>query len=540
MQTPTNRDAAPGDPQILYLTQETRAVLRRLCESLGQQLEPEQITKLQTAADTYFERIQAIFAETFPAIAAYPEEQITAELEQALTEELNQLPGAAVIRFDRYFLSESQLADSYTFEFARKADGTKTPRQGSASIAEQLTQLKEQIGARPVIAIDDGAFTGGSLRYGIGELVAAGIRVEKVVTFLGNPAVTNIAIAEAESVPVRFVRPLENMIDWVDGRDAGIAAGGRPTNYSRRNKVAQAKGYMAPFSDGSGASLNASPDLIPTSRALLQAEDTLLGTVEAVINKELRIKDMLRAGFPLPYSPDLPKNSLNSPFRAIYRQAIQRLDSLTSLLNPRPAELVLDMDGTLYSLDGEGGGFRGSTLARLVAENAIQLIQTCESCSQDQAEAIWAACTESQNGLPSSAILSRKYGMSREEFLEAVWGPIDPARVIRNTNNSKPVVEYLKEKDIKITLLTAAPRVWADKVVDFLGLASQLDRAFTTEDFISKAEIFQQIAAEYRDPASVISVGDQYRSDIEPALAAGMRALQITESTPLNYLFAIR
>ena len=92
------------------------------------------------------------------------------------------------------------------------------PRPGFEALDIQLDKLVARIAGRSVILIEDGAFTGGTLRYVLKKLNDHGLKVTTVI--IGFCCTRALAVLqkvfEGELV---IVDPLENLIDWIPDHD---------------------------------------------------------------------------------------------------------------------------------------------------------------------------------------------------------------------------------------------------------------------------------------------------------------------------------
>jgi len=82
----------------------------------------------------------------------------------------------------------------------------------------------------------------------------------------------------------------------------------------------------------------------------------------------------------------------------------------------------------------------------------------------------------------------------------------------------------------RIVFLTSAPKVWAESVLEYLGLPQYRYDIFTGEPDIRKPNplAFQQVCDFYNVlPENCISVGDQIRTDILPAKSLGMKTVLV-------------
>jgi FMN phosphatase YigB (HAD superfamily) len=79
---------------------------------------------------------------------------------------------------------------------------------------------------------------------------------------------------------------------------------------------------------------------------------------------------------------------------------------------------------------------------------------------------------------------------------------------------------------VKYILLTAAPRIWAEKVLNYIGVSELFEVKYTGDQFGTKAEIFEMLAGRYQ-PENIISVGDQEQTDIVPAQKFGISGILV-------------
>lgn len=190
---------------------------------------------------------------------------------------------------------------------------------------------------------------------------------------------------------------------------------------------------------------------------------------------------------------------------------------------------IFDMDGTIYQLDGDNGGYHGSTLHRVVTERTTTYISQAENISVDEAARIVE--TLIRDKVQFSLHFSKKYGISRKDFFDIVWN-IDPISIVTNFEDSIPVIIALAEMGVELILVTQAPSVWQKKVFDFLGISKYFKEVYTGDNFTHKEEVFPLIA-KGRHPQAIISIGDQLDTDITPAKSLGFITLHVNSPKDL-------
>jgi hypothetical protein len=92
------------------------------------------------------------------------------------------------------------------------------PRPGFEFLEKQFDELARKIAGRPVILIEDGAFTGGTLRSVLEELHTRGIEVPTVIIgFCCTRA--KALLKEVFKGELVIVNPIEDLIDWIPDHD---------------------------------------------------------------------------------------------------------------------------------------------------------------------------------------------------------------------------------------------------------------------------------------------------------------------------------
>ena len=92
------------------------------------------------------------------------------------------------------------------------------PRHGFKPLDEQFKELAEKIAGRSVVLIEDGAFTGGTIRYVLERLKSLGLKVPSVVIgFCCTRAY--LSLKELLNGELTVVDSLENLVDWIPDHD---------------------------------------------------------------------------------------------------------------------------------------------------------------------------------------------------------------------------------------------------------------------------------------------------------------------------------
>jgi hypothetical protein len=92
------------------------------------------------------------------------------------------------------------------------------PRPGFKCLDKQLDELVGKIAGRSVVLIEDGAFTGGTLRFVLKELEGRGVRITTIVIgFCKNGS--REAVKEVFDGELVIVHPISNLLDWIPDHD---------------------------------------------------------------------------------------------------------------------------------------------------------------------------------------------------------------------------------------------------------------------------------------------------------------------------------
>jgi len=523
--------------QHFVLTQDTVGLLRRINNTKGgapsNQKAPPDVTSI---AKNYMEEVTGHFEgrlEPGVQMKTFFEDEIDQRLTAKITPVLEENPSAMVICLDRFLLPglEETAGDRFArFSMCRTVGGNKEPRQGAPSFGQQAQQLLEKYPALPekdIVIVDDGLFSGGTVKDFIQVMEENGValKVSKIIGFVGgNPKKYINGVKDVE-----IIEPINDLYDWVDVRDLG-PFGGKKISAGRTNRVTSSEPYIFPWSDGSGASLNMSPYFFDISTGLIQSFQKLIRSNEELDGGDpLTIKDLVRAGFPIPTdrSKKIPVE-LEDTVNGYLDRCLGRIEQ-----ERRRRVGVFDMDGTLYQLNGNNHGFSGSSLEKGILANARKFIYDRES-NKSEVDQVMQDGLADEVGL--SQYLSKRYNIPRAEYLNYAWD-IEPKDIVKNWEQSGDSIKRFFDKDpeAKFLLLTSAPRIWADRVLELAGVRGLFEQEFTAENYTTKQTVFKMLAGRY-DPSRVISIGDQEHSDILPARALGMQTKLVTSPRDLATL----
>lgn len=502
-------------------------ILTQDTESLFATLNENYPIQFNQRTDQYFEELTQAISLAYPYIKAYSEIEMQTKLGQKVSSELQQNPQKICLCLDRFLLKnvESEFPDQFArLAITRTNDGSRKARQGNLPLDQQFQSLAALIDNNPVVIVDDGLFSGGTAQFVVDQLCQSGLKksqVEKIITFLGNSQSIKI-----DSIPIELITDIPS-VEWIDARDFS-PLGGKQLAASGTNNISTSIPYLYPWSQGESASLDKSGQFFTISQSMINSFISLVTNFEATTGKSLKFRDLIKAGFPLPTNQEktIPI-SINSKVSDYLQTCLRLIET-----EQQREIVILDVDGTLYQLDGKDNGYSGSKLETAVLENCQRFIIGIENCSVETAKMIMKQGLQDSIGL--SNFLSQRYGITREEYFNNVWN-INPQNLISNYQVQVDVVKQLSKTGKKIVLLTSAAKVWQQQVINFLGLTDYFESIYTAESFTQKGEIFQMLSERYR-PEKITSVGDQEKTDIIPAAAFGCKTLLVQNPNDLKKL----
>jgi FMN phosphatase YigB (HAD superfamily) len=189
--------------------------------------------------------------------------------------------------------------------------------------------------------------------------------------------------------------------------------------------------------------------------------------------------------------------------------------------------IIFDMDGTLYSFDNAvSQTFAASKLRNQIRENCVRFFEKRFSLTPDKALAMLQDLDDRYPEGTSLAV-EKEYGVDRYEFFEQTWNILPDTLIAKN----ELLLPALQRLQIPVGVLTAAPRIWADKALAFL----EIDQIFSNAVFTGEPDIrkpnslaFQQLVDFWKlPPTEILAIGDQEESDIIPAKSLGMMTLKV-------------
>jgi HAD superfamily hydrolase (TIGR01549 family) len=189
--------------------------------------------------------------------------------------------------------------------------------------------------------------------------------------------------------------------------------------------------------------------------------------------------------------------------------------------------IIFDMDGTLYFFDQKKEShFVSSKFGKTIEKNCVNFLAKEFSLAENQAVKFYQELKKRYQGEVSLG-LEKDYGIDRSRYFAETWN-LNAAEFIES---SQELVEMFSLLTIKTGVLSAAPRIWVDRVLNYLAIRHFFEEAiFTGDPDIRKPDpqAFQQLSDFWKiNPENIASVGDQETSDILPAKELGMTTVRI-------------
>ena len=199
---------------------------------------------------------------------------------------------------------------------------------------------------------------------------------------------------------------------------------------------------------------------------------------------------------------------------------------------------IFDLDGTLY--DFWWTWFSNSRLWLAVKESYLTIMQ--KNNYQNPKEKYKDMCDiEESTWFGISLQLAKELRMSRGDILRDTWWSINPEDIIISYEYPKIVLSELRKEGKPLFLVTAAPRVWAHKALNYMNISGYLESFFWLEDFVSsKKEVFHKININIGiNTKYMISVWDQIHTDIIPAQELWMQTLLVQKQDDILKLLTL-
>jgi len=196
---------------------------------------------------------------------------------------------------------------------------------------------------------------------------------------------------------------------------------------------------------------------------------------------------------------------------------------------------IFDLDGTLYNFDDlQGKKYYESNFYGEIKSNINLFLQKRLGINEQNVKDILNTADKEFNS-EYSLYFESKYNISRYDYFNACFN-LDPNKFIKKNSDLPKLFNEIQNKTI---ILTAAPRVWAEKALKYLDIYDYVkDSIITGEPNIRKPSPLafkQALTMLNAKPEETISIGDQEHSDIVPAKSLGIKTAIIGKSKIADY-----
>ncbi len=184
------------------------------------------------------------------------------------------------------------------------------------------------------------------------------------------------------------------------------------------------------------------------------------------------------------------------------------------------------MDGTLYPYDSPDKKYKNSTKQRIIHQNKIKIIKKYQKNVTDIE--IQEILLKAKNSNLDTSVFLSKYFLVDIEAIYKEKMDIEPYFI----NYDEKLVIFLKnlkERNIKLFIVTGSPKIWSDNCLEKLKIKNFFTEILNNNFYQEKKEkAYSYILEKYQlEPKNVLVVGDNYKNDILPAENLGISAVHI-------------
>lgn len=187
--------------------------------------------------------------------------------------------------------------------------------------------------------------------------------------------------------------------------------------------------------------------------------------------------------------------------------------------------ILFDLDGTLYPL--KNGSFLNSSIYKEMKTRTIDFLSSKISMNREEAKLTFEKILKNYN-YQLSLGFEKEFNIPREEYFSYSWN-IDPSKHIPNDGSTREVFSNLKD-DFKLVIVSDAPLIWIEHVIEYFEIKEFISRIFSGESNIRKVfgNRFSLLINKLDIlPENVMMVGDSENEDIVPAKKIGMKTVYI-------------
>lgn len=221
------------------------------------------------------------------------------ELSQRLKEKINQTKGTTVVSIDliynnaQYHLQSNRCADLDNMEIIGEAQ-----RPGNLSLSEQIKKLPKD---KPLTIVDDGCFSGATLRRIYELILNQGLIIHNIVVGILIDRANNDLVRIYPNVSLQAVYEYGEVVDWLCERDffIGIPLSGRTAGYKKNGEIVPynpeiSLPYCLPFGDPVATASIPTGKAIEFSRFIIKLSQKLWEGIEKLSGRDILCSDIPR------------------------------------------------------------------------------------------------------------------------------------------------------------------------------------------------------------------------------------------------------
>jgi len=188
--------------------------------------------------------------------------------------------------------------------------------------------------------------------------------------------------------------------------------------------------------------------------------------------------------------------------------------------------IIFDLDGTLYEFKKSNiaGEDSRSKFAQEIKRRGIDAISKKLLVPLENASKIWTEMSSRYSGQVSIG-LERELAIPRSDYLSYAFG-MKPADYICFDKKTRKIIKGIEYKKC---ILSTAPRVWIDKVLDYMGLEKTFSNIWSGDGDIRKPQegAYRQVLEYFNIPVANTLMIDDEAKNLEVAKNLGIATVLI-------------
>ena len=188
--------------------------------------------------------------------------------------------------------------------------------------------------------------------------------------------------------------------------------------------------------------------------------------------------------------------------------------------------IIFDLDGTLYSKDNAFFKF-------LEIKTQKYMMRMTPNLTNKQFKKM-------EEKIPNLLQALEYLKLDKNKFYEDVYGDIEYETFFKEDKKLKNILSGMNTTNFIVTM---SGNKEINAISKLLGIEKYIEKGYSPEllDISSKGEIYEKILVEYDiNPKDCFVIGDDFKIDIEPAIAIGMNTVYISNKKDKNADFTAK